>query len=56
MIAAPLDERARRLHKLRNRAQSALLLGGMAALLAACGWALAGPDGVLWACSPAASA
>lgn len=48
MIAAPLDERARR-HKRRNRVQSALLLGGMAALLAACGWSLAGAGGVLWA-------
>ena len=48
-MAAPLDERARRLHKLRNRAQSAALLGGMVALLSACGWTLAGAEGVLWA-------
>ena len=48
MIAAPLDERARRRHKWRNRAQSALLLMAMAALLSACGWVVAGPDGLLW--------
>ena len=49
MIAAPLDERARRRHKPRNRIQSTLLLTGMAALLSACGWTLAGEEGVLWA-------
>ena len=49
MIAAPLDERARRRHKRRNRVQSALLLGAMVALLSACGWTLAGVEGVLWA-------
>lgn len=49
MVATPLDEHARRLHKLRNCAQSAVLLAGMAALLAACGWALAGLEGVVCA-------
>ena len=49
MIAALLDERARRRHKRRNRIQSTLLLTGMAALLSACGWTLAGEEGVLWA-------
>ena len=48
MIATPLDELARRRHKLRNRAQSAVLLAGMAALLAACGWTLAEFDGLVW--------
>lgn len=47
-IAAPLDERERRRHKLRNVAQSALLLGGMVALLALCMWLVFGPDGALW--------
>ncbi|HYF07906.1 MAG TPA: zinc metalloprotease HtpX [Acetobacteraceae bacterium] len=49
MIAEPLDQNARRLHKLRNRAQSVLLLAAMLSLLSACGWVLAGGDGVLLA-------
>jgi heat shock protein HtpX len=44
---APLDAAERRRHKLRNLLQSALLLGGMVALLTVCGWLLFGPDGVL---------
>jgi heat shock protein HtpX len=44
---APLDARQQRRHKLRNLAQSAILLGGMVALLALCGWVLFGPDGVV---------
>jgi heat shock protein HtpX len=44
---APLDARRQRRHKLRNLAQSAILLGGMVGLLALCGWVLFGPDGVL---------
>src|SRR5262249_44714894 len=30
-------------------AQSLLLLGGMVALLSACGWILGGPGGIVWA-------
>jgi heat shock protein HtpX len=44
---APLDAAERRRHKLRNLLQSALLLGGMVALLTVCGWLLFGPDGVV---------
>jgi heat shock protein HtpX len=44
---APLDAAERRRHKLRNLAQSVLLLGGMVGLLAACGWLLLGPDGLV---------
>lgn len=44
---APLDESERRRHKLRNAVQSALLLGGMIALLGLCGWILFGPDGLV---------
>jgi heat shock protein HtpX len=44
---APLDARQQRRHKLRNLAQSAILLGGMIGLLALCGWMLFGPDGVV---------
>ncbi|WP_211107173.1 M48 family metalloprotease [Azospirillum thermophilum] len=39
----------RRRHKLTNVLHSALLLGGMAVLLALCGWVVAGGDGVAWA-------
>ena len=35
-------------HRWRNRAQTLLLLAGMAVLLAACGWVVAGPDGLVW--------
>lgn len=44
---APLDAAQQRRHKLRNLAQSAILLGGMIGLLALCGWVLFGPDGLL---------
>jgi heat shock protein HtpX len=44
---APLDARQQRRHKLRNLAQSVILLGGMIGLLALCGWMLFGPDGVI---------
>jgi heat shock protein HtpX len=44
---APLDASSQRRHKLRNLAQSVILLGGMVGLLALCGWVLFGPDGVL---------
>jgi heat shock protein HtpX len=44
---ARLDPRQRRAHKLRNLVQSAILLGAMVGILALCGWALFGPDGVL---------
>lgn len=43
---APLDSEEQRRHKLRNRMQSALLLGGMALLVAICGWILFGPIGL----------
>lgn len=35
-------------HRLRNRIQSLLLLGGMSLLLALLGWLLAGSGGLLW--------
>lgn len=45
----PSIDRARhRARRLRNALQSVLLLGGMMALLAACGWIVAGPAGVFW--------
>lgn len=44
---APLNPQERRRHKLRNVLQSAVLLGGMALLLAFCGWVLFGPEGML---------
>jgi heat shock protein HtpX len=43
----PLDEAQQRRHKLRNLAQSALLLGGMVVILALCGWVLFGIDGIV---------
>jgi heat shock protein HtpX len=43
----PLDEAQQRRHKLRNLAQSALLLGGMVGILALCGWVLFGVDGIV---------
>lgn len=43
------NEAQQRRHKRRNAVQSMLLLGGMVALLTACGWIVAGGDGVLWA-------
>jgi heat shock protein HtpX len=48
-MLVPLDEQERLRHKRRNRAQSLLLLGGMVVLLSACGWIVAGPDGIVWA-------
>jgi heat shock protein HtpX len=44
---APLNEQERRRHKLRNVLQSGVLLGGMALLLAFCGWVLVGLDGMI---------
>ncbi len=44
---APLSAEEQRRHKLRNRLQSVLLLGGMALLVAVCGWILFGPAGLL---------
>jgi len=44
---APLDGEEQRRHKLRNMAQSALILGGMALLVAVCGWILFGPWGLI---------
>ena len=44
---APLDAEEQRRHKLRNRLQSVLLLGGMALLVAVCGWILFGPIGLI---------
>lgn len=44
---APLDPGERRRHKLRNLVQSGVLLGGMVLLLAACGWLIFGPDGMV---------
>jgi heat shock protein HtpX len=46
--AAPLNDSERRRHKLRNVAQSALLLCGLLGLLVACMWLLFGEDGALW--------
>jgi heat shock protein HtpX len=43
-----LDDRQRRRHKLRNLVQSALLLGGLLALLAGCMVLVFGPDAALW--------
>lgn len=37
-----------RRHRRRNRMQTLLLLGGMTGLLSACGWVVAGPDGLVW--------
>lgn len=48
-MLGPLNEREQRRHKRRNRTQSFLLLGGMVALLSACGWVLAGLQGIAWA-------
>ncbi|WP_194164527.1 zinc metalloprotease HtpX [Microvirga thermotolerans] len=48
-MISPLNERERLRHKRQNRIQSLLLIGGMAALLAACGWIVAGGEGVAWA-------
>lgn len=44
---APLNAEEQRRHKLRNRLQSVLLLGGMALLVAVCGWIVFGPIGLL---------
>ena len=44
---APLDEAERRRHKVRNVVHSILLLGGIVALLALCGWVLFGSDGLI---------
>ncbi len=44
---APLDAEEQRRHKRRNMVQSALILGGMALLVAICGWILFGPLGLV---------
>lgn len=46
--AAPLDDARRRRHKLRNVAQSAILLGGMTGLVSLCAWTLVGLEGLVW--------
>lgn len=43
------DSETERRHRRRNLIQSVLLLGGMVALLSACGWIVAGGEGVAWA-------
>ncbi|WP_221931053.1 zinc metalloprotease HtpX [Telmatospirillum sp. J64-1] len=43
------DHEAERRHRRRNVLHSTLLLGGMVALLSACGWIIAGGNGVLMA-------
>jgi heat shock protein HtpX len=53
-MAAPLDERARRRHKLRNVVQSAILMAGMVALLSVCLGTLFGIEAVPWALAGAA--
>ena len=45
-MLTPLDRAQQRWHKLRNVFQTALLLGGMVLLLAACAWSVAGADEV----------
>lgn len=49
MVLSPLDTERQRRHKRRNALQSLLLLAGMVLLLAACGWIVAGVQGVIWA-------
>lgn len=44
---APLNEAERRRHKIRNLVQSVVLLGGMALVLAFCGWVVFGPEGMI---------
>lgn len=48
MDVVRLDERQRRRHKLRNAAQSILLVGSLGLLAATIGWLLAGSLGVVW--------
>ncbi|NIR28280.1 MAG: M48 family metalloprotease [Gammaproteobacteria bacterium] len=43
-----MDQRRLLNHKLNNVAQSAVLLGGMAGLLALIGWIIAGAQGLVW--------
>jgi heat shock protein HtpX len=54
MRSTPLDEAARRRHKLRNVAQSVILLGGMVLLLTVCLGSLLGAESVPWALAGAA--
>jgi heat shock protein HtpX len=44
---APLNAEEQRRHKLRNRLQSVLILGGMGLLVAICGYILFGPPGLI---------
>jgi heat shock protein HtpX len=46
--STPLDESARRRHRIRNLVHSALLLGGMVLLLALCAWPIFGLESVPW--------
>lgn len=46
---SPYDRSSRTGYRVRNALQTALLLGGMVILLAACGWAVAGLPGLVWA-------
>jgi len=48
-MVSPLNERERIRHKFRNHIQSLVLIAGMGALLTACGWIIAGEEGVAWA-------
>ncbi len=50
-----MDTETFRQHRLLNVLQSALLLAGMAGLLALLGWLLGGQDGVVWALVTAAA-
>ncbi len=45
---SPLDRSSAPGYRLRNALQTVLLLGGMIALLAACGWIVAGTTGLIW--------
>ncbi len=45
----PFDRSGAPGYRLRNAAQTVLLLGGMILLLAACGWVVAGLPGLVWA-------
>ncbi len=48
MVLAPLDNRLRLRHKLRNALQTWLLVGGSLGLLVLCAFVFAGVDGIVW--------
>ena len=48
MYAVRFDKQERRRHKLRNAAQSILLVGSLTLLAATVSWLLVGPAGILW--------